>query len=122
MVKAYAGADRRRHYRGEEEISLMYQSPEGKKVEISTTKNISGGGVCFETEIYIPPAATVEVQVNKPINGGLKAILPVRAKARVVWIRQAETGKYKLGLEFVNIEERHREEIIRNVEEISKAE
>jgi c-di-GMP-binding flagellar brake protein YcgR len=72
--------------------------------------------------VYIPPAATVEVQVNKPINGGLKAVLPVRAKAKVIWIKQAETGKYKLGLEFVDIEDRHREEIIRNVAEMFKAE
>ncbi len=114
--KKPAASDRRKYPRAKEEARLLYQEPKGLQVENSVTKNISGGGVCFETEIYVPPATVMEIQINKPI-AGLRATLPMRINAKVIWIRQAETGKYKIGLKFIAIKEVHREEIAKNVQE-----
>ncbi len=114
--KTRAKSERRRYPRAKEEARLLYQKPKGLQIENSITENISGGGVCFETEIYVPPATVMEIQINKPI-AGLRATLPMRINAKVIWIRQAETGRYKMGLEFIGIKEIHREEITKNVEE-----
>ena len=114
--KTPAGSERRRYPRAKEEAGLLYQKPKGSEIEDSITKDISGGGVCFETEIYVPPATVMEIQINKPI-GGLRATLPMRINAKVIWIRQAETGRYKMGLEFIDIKEVHREEITKNVQD-----
>ena len=118
MVKRkFSTEDRRQHPRANEEVPVMYQKPEGKEIKNSTTRDISVGGIAFETEIFVPPATTMEIQINKPINGGMKATLPIHVSAKVIWIKQADTGKYKLGLEFLGMEERYREEITKNVEE-----
>ena len=115
MTKAYIGPERRKYSRLDERIEVLYHAVEGASldhlsgVRDSVTRNISGEGVSFETEIYVPPETIIEVQIDKPIDGGLKATLPIRATAKVVWVKQVETGKYRLGLQFVNISERHRE-------------
>ena len=122
MGKKYSGPERRKYHRLEEKLPLLYQTTRQGDVKKTTTKNIGGGGLSFEAEIYVPPTATIEIQVNKPIDDGLKAILPIHANAKVVWIKHVGTGKYRLGLEFVDIKEKHRAEIIREVEEKLKDE
>ncbi len=104
-----------------EKVSLLYRAGEStdldhlSKITSSATKDISGGGFCFETEVYIPPDSILEVQINKIVDKRLKAVLPIHSDARVIWIKQIETGKYRLGLQFVGIEEKHRNEIIKGV-------
>lgn len=115
--KEDVGAEKRKYPRVEEKIPVLYQVPGGEQVEEGSTHDISAGGVCFESDVFVPSASAMEVQINKPIDGGLKAILPIHANVKVIWIKQSETGKYKLGLEFTSIEEKHRKEIIRNVKE-----
>ena len=116
MTKSYGGQERRKYPRCEEEMSLLYKYPKAAEIKTSPTRNISGGGVCFETEAQVSPGDVLEIQINKPIDGGLGAILPIHVDARVTWIEQVKPGKYKLGLQFVDIDEKYRKEIIRNVE------
>ena len=124
MTEAYKGPERRKYPRLNERAPVLYRAAEDtsldyiSKVASSTTKNISGGGFCFEAEVYIPPNSTLEVQINKTVDEKLKAVLPIHANARVIWIRQVDTGKYKLGLQFVEISQHHRDEILRKGDQI----
>ena len=110
-----------------EKVPLLYHAGEGtdldhlSKVTSSATEDVGGGGFCFETEVYIPPDSILEVQINKIVDKKLKAVLPIHSNAKVIWIKQVETGKYRLGLQFVDIEEKHRNEIIRDVKKKLKS-
>ncbi|MCK4436756.1 PilZ domain-containing protein [bacterium] len=117
MTKTYTGQERRKYPRVEEEWGLLYKASKATEIKSSSTKNISGGGICFEAEGHISPGDVLEIQVNKPIGGGLKATLPIHADAKVIWIKQTETGKYRLGLQFVDMKDKYQKEIIRNVKE-----
>lgn len=127
MTEPYKGREKRKYTRLNEKVSLLYRAGESadldhlSKVTNSATKDISGGGFCFETEVYIPPNSILEVQINKIVDKELKAVLPIHSDARVSWIKQIETGKYRLGLQFISIEEKHRNEIIRGVKEKLKS-
>ncbi len=78
MVKRKLSPEDRRQYpRAGEKVPVMYQKPEGREIKNSTTEDISAGGIAFETEIFVPPATTMEIQINKPIDGGIKATLPI---------------------------------------------
>ncbi len=128
MAEIYKGSERRKNPRLNERAPVLYRAAEDtsldyiSEVASSTTENISGGGICFEAEVYIPPDSTLEVQINKTVDKKLKAVLPIHANARVIWIKQVDTGKYKLGLQFVEISQHHRDEIRRNVEQKIKQE
>lgn len=102
-------------YRAAEDTDLDYLS----EMTSSTTENVGRGGVCFETEIYVPPNSILEVQISKTV-GRRKAASPIRTNAKVIWIRQVKTRKYKLGLEFVGIDDKLRDEIVRSVKEETK--
>jgi c-di-GMP-binding flagellar brake protein YcgR len=123
MTKACTGSERRKYPRANEKVQVLYCAGEGvslgylSEVRNSATRNISGGGICFETEIYIPPNSILEVQVNKTIDDKLGIALPIHADAKVTWIKQIKTGRYRLGLQFTDINEGHQEEIIKNVKE-----
>ncbi len=111
--RRYNGPERRERARADEEIPVLYE--ESGEIKGSVTKNISAAGLSFETEVFVQPSSILEVQINKPIDTGLNAVLPIHAKAKTVWIRQSETGKYRLGLEFIDINEQDRDEIAKNV-------
>lgn len=117
MAKTFTGQERRRYPRLEEEMPVSYQTSENLGQRTSSTKNISGGGLSFEIETAVSQGDTLQIQIHKPVDIGLRRRAPIRSIAKVVWVRQTESGKYKSGLEFINIEEADRDEIISHVEE-----
>ncbi len=123
MAETYAGENRRQYPRREEKLVLRYREARGMSLDHlseqrnSDTANVCGGGLCFESEVYVPVSSVMDVVLKKAVAGGQKTILPIPATGKVVWIRQVETGNYRLGLQFLNIEESHREEILKNVQE-----
>ena len=123
MTETYTGENRRQYLRREEKLVLHYREARGMSLDHlseqrnSDTMNLCGGGICFEAEVYVPVSSVMDVVLKKAVAGGQKTILPIPATGKVVWIRQVETGNYRLGLEFLDIEESHREEIFRNVQE-----
>lgn len=128
MTEIYKGAERRKYPRLNERSPVLYRAAEDtsldylSEVTSSTMENISGGGFCFESEVYVPPNSTLEVQINKIVDEKLKVVLPIHANARVIWIKQVDTGKYKLGLQFIEISQHHRDEIVKDIEQKLKQE
>ena len=114
MTEVYKGSERRKYSRLNERVPVLYRAAKETSLDYlseavsSTMKNISGGGFCFEAEVYVPTNSILEVQINKTVDEKLKAVLPIHANARVIWIKQVGTGKYKLGLQFVETSQHHR--------------
>ena len=123
MEETRTGEDRREHPRLDEKLVLRYCGARDVSLDHlserrdAATANVCGGGVCFETEVYVPVSSVMDVVLNKTVASDQKTVLPIPATGKVVWIRQVETGNYRLGLQFLEIEESHREEIFRNVQE-----
>ncbi len=117
MPETFTGQERRQYTRLEEKIPLVYQSFEILEGKSSFTKNISGGGLCFETEVAVYDGDVLWIQIHKAIDAGLTRRAPIYAIANVCWVKQIDTGKYESGLEFIDIKDRDRNEIIRHVEE-----
>lgn len=123
MTETCAMEDRREHPRLDEKLVLHYCGARDVSLDHlseqrnSDTTNVCGGGLCFETEVYVPVSSVMDVVLKKTVAGNQKAVLPIPATGRVVWIRQVDAGNYRLGLEFLEIEESHREEILKNVRE-----
>jgi hypothetical protein len=108
MTETYKGLERRKHSRSSKRVSLLYRAAEGSDLDHlsepknSVTENTGRGGFCFQTEIYVPPGSILEVQINDTLDSDeLKAALPVHAHVRVVWVKQVDAGKYRLGVQSI---------------------
>ncbi|MBI1810423.1 MAG: PilZ domain-containing protein [Nitrospirae bacterium] len=83
------------------------------------TRDISGGGLMFETERDIPAGSELELEIYQPSNSRKKIIFSVYAVAKIVWAREIEKdsfkdgeNKYQIGVEFSEIKEQDRQMII----------
>ena len=123
MAKTYNGPERRKYPRAGEKMLLVYHEANGgsldhlSKDRKSVTEDIGGGGICFETDVFVPADSIVEVRIKKAADRKRKKFLPVSATGKVVWVKQLMAGRYRLGLQFLDIDETCREEITKDVEE-----
>ncbi len=116
MPKTFEGLERRKCPRLDEKMPLVYQTHENLEGKTCSTKNISSGGFCFETERPVYHGDVLWVQIYKPVETGLTRRAPISTIAKVAWVRRINPEKYESGLEFVDIRERDREEIAEHVE------
>lgn len=87
------------------------------------TKDISGGGVMFETERNISKESKINMEICQPINRDKTMIFCIPALAKVVWVREIdkdnfESGenKYRVGTEFLEIKEEDKKRIADYIE------
>lgn len=116
MTETFAGQERRKYPRLEEKMPLVYQTFDILEGKTSSTKNISGGGLCFETEIAVCQGDVLWIQIHKAIDSGLTRRAPIYAIAKVCWVSEIGTERYESGLEFIDIKDRDRDEIASHVE------
>jgi len=60
-----------------------------------TTINISGGGLCFKSDVEIPLGKMVALEIDLP-----GAPAPVMAMGKLMWVKVNEDGEYENGVEF----------------------
>ncbi|MDD5495835.1 MAG: PilZ domain-containing protein [Candidatus Omnitrophica bacterium] len=90
-------------------ISKSNQSP-----IIAAIKDIGGGGICLNTEEYLPIASVIQLYVNFP-----KFPQAIPALAKIMWIKKiGRKNRYEAGIEFVDIEQIFRNAIVRSVEAV----
>lgn len=90
---------------------LISSSRKDESLLLSSIKNIGGGGACLHVEEYLPPLSVVQLHINFP---GLSR--PVPCLAKVMWIKRiGKSNRYKVGLQFLEIEEALRAEIIKHI-------
>jgi len=111
---------RRRFCRLNDHIFILCQLMEKENVRIvkAFTRNISAGGLCFETEQPIPARTVLSLEIYQPLRKSEGRILSIPAQAKVKWVISNDTAtryqgsnKYRLGVEFVKIGGRERKEI-----------
>lgn len=88
------------------------------------TKDISAGGLMFETEREIPEASKLELEIYQPLARDKRIIFSIPVMAKIIWTRKIEKdnfevgeNKYRIGIEFSEIREEDRQKITQYVEE-----
>ncbi|OGW30404.1 MAG: hypothetical protein A2X54_01120 [Nitrospirae bacterium GWF2_44_13] len=83
------------------------------------TRDISGGGLMFETDRDIPAGSELELEIYQPSNSGKRIIFSVHVIAKVAWTRAIEKdafeegeNRYQVGVEFSEIKEEDRQRIV----------
>lgn len=94
--------ERRKFKRLKKEVDVIYMLPLtfiGRKWK-SKTLNISGGGVCIETEMFLEKNIIVAMQLEIRLDNGRKEVL--RTLGQVVWSnRDNVKEEYLVGVKFI---------------------
>lgn len=87
------------------------------------TKDVSGGGLMFETEREIPKARGLKLEIYQPLDRDKRMIFSIPVMAKVIWIKNIEKenfergeNKYRIGIEFSEIKEEDRKMIAKYAE------
>jgi hypothetical protein len=113
--------ERRRYPRAEISIAMRSGGPGGAVEELRSV-NLSAGGVCYESPVWVEPYTRLEMMFVFPPQHGARDARErvVEAGAVVVWTdpeRQAEAPrKYKVACTFTSIAASDREFIARYVD------
>lgn len=87
-----------------------------KEPVLATIRDISGGGIRILTEEEIPKSSILQVYINFP-----QFPQPVPSVAKVVWSRRLKSvKKYESGLEFMEIDEGLRHDMMGRIESVNK--
>ena len=128
--------ERRKYYRMPVDHLLEfreYRLSEGKdNPKMSNLKNVSGGGVLFESDSVLPVGTLLKMKLKIP--GWQKhkteflkhdwgsSIEPLVALGYVVRIEEMEDGKnYEVGVVFECVDDDHRNALIKYIEELKKS-
>ena len=111
--------ERRKFPRIEKEIIVRYKILSTPEEQLDAkTKNISGGGVCLVTREKMNMETVVAMEIRFP-----QMNKPIVTTARVVWCSESKLGpnpaghiRFDNGIEFTQISEADREQIIKYVE------
>ena len=82
----------------------------------SLTRNLSEGGVCFQSSKFISLACRLVLEINIP-----NSPKPVKAITKVAWIRKVPSSdQYELGNQFLEITKEDKANIMNFVNESLK--
>jgi c-di-GMP-binding flagellar brake protein YcgR len=83
---------------------------------VASIRDISAGGVCLRAEEKIPKGSILQININFP---GLSS--PLSSLAKVVWVKKiGKIDRFEIGLEFFEIEDLLRKEIMQRVEYVRR--
>ncbi|MFH1191090.1 MAG: ATP-binding protein [Candidatus Omnitrophota bacterium] len=112
----YIGSEMRRFKRLSLKTSIkLYLS--NKKVELSNSIDVSTGGICLISRYLLKTDSQLKVVFVFPEN---KEFI-ISTKVRVAWIRKMESlfdkddDKYKVGLEFIDLESKYKKFIVKKL-------
>lgn len=110
--------DKRKHLRLHVYHLAKYRSlsdPNGPLIT-AHIKDIGGGGACLCLEECLPVSTVIQLYINFP-----QSPQPVKSLAKVAWTRKiGKSNSYESGLQFIEIEEAYRREIISRIESVKK--
>ena len=86
------------------------------QVGVTSIRDISAGGVCLRSEDRIPKDAILQIRINFP-----KLSAPLFCSAKVVWVKKiGKVNRFEMGLEFFEIEDLLRKEIIQRIDYVHR--
>ena len=111
-------AERRRFQRVDSNLPLRYKNLRTTTIPAgSTTKDISEGGISFNTSEFISLACRLVVEVNLPTVSK-----PIKVISKVAWIKKSFSGdQYELGNQFLEISKEDRATITDYVSRLSSS-
>ena len=119
--------ERRRFPRLNDRIIIHYRYTEKKNADMGNaikgfSKNISAGGLMFESDRSIPAQAIFNLEIYQPLRNSNEQIISIPALAKVKWkVRIDNTNedkgsnKYRIGAEFLEIDAGERNAIAKYV-------
>jgi len=116
IKEIYIGSEMRRFKRMSFKTNIKLFLP-AEKVELSESVDVSEGGICLVIRHLLKTDSQLRVSFAFPEN---KEFI-ITAKVRVAWIRKFEilfgedADKYKVGLEFVDLENKYKKVICRRL-------
>jgi hypothetical protein len=109
----YAGPERRKHPRISARFIVSYRIVEEEdKVDVSQTKNLSLGGMLLTTNRRFEPGTNLAIEIRLPFDPN-----PIMVIAKVLESREIIKDLiYDTRLQFLQMDEKHREIINKTVE------
>ena len=117
--------ERRRFSRLNERIFIFCRFMEEEDVDIikGFANNVSAGGLMFEIERSIPPQTIFSLEIYQPLIQSKEEFISISASAKVKWATQIDSAdkygnsnKYRIGVEFVEIDDGERKTIAEYVQ------
>ena len=108
--------EKRRHTRVESNLPVQYRNLKkmGELPAGSLSKNLSEGGVCFNSNQFISLACRLVLEISLPT-----AEKPIKAISKVAWIRKIPSSdQYELGNQFLEMTRDDKAHIVKFVNEV----
>ena len=117
--------EKRKFPRIKDSIFILYHLSLCPAEEFKAISNdISTGGLMFETERNISKGSKVYMEIDQPIHCDKTMIFCIPVLTKVIWVRKIDKdnfekgeNKYKVGIEFLEIEEVDRNRIAKYIKE-----
>jgi len=93
---------------------IVSKPKEDQQPVIAAIRDIGGGGICLQAEEALPISCVIQLYINFP-----QFPKPIPCLARVTWVKRiGRTGKFEIGMHFIDIEEIFRQAIIKRIESV----
>lgn len=97
-------------------VKYRLASQSGWQAAIASIRDISAGGLCLRAEERIAKNSILQVSINFP-----RLSSPLSSLAKVVWVKKiGKTNRFEMGLEFFEIEDLLRQEIIQRIDYVRR--
>jgi len=114
------GKEKREFSRIKENIFILAAFKKDQENQFKVfTRDISGGGLMFETDLDIPAGSELELEIYQPSDKDKEVFFSIHTVARVAWIKGIEKdsfeegeNRHQVGVEFSEIKEEDRQRII----------
>ena len=123
-TNAFTNLEKRRFPRLKDNIFIFGNLRSGPIEECKAfAKDISAGGLMFETEREIPKASELKLEIYQPLHRDKRMIFSLPVTAKVIWTKKIEKDSFtdgenrcRIGIEFSELKEEDRKMIAKYVE------
>ena len=107
--------EKRRFPRLNDRILIFSKTAESLEPVRDITKNISSSGLMFEPCRSISPQTIFDLEIYQPLRESKREFISISILAKVKWVTQINipdkyegSNKYRIGVEFIEIDDRER--------------
>ncbi|MFA5118920.1 MAG: PilZ domain-containing protein [Candidatus Omnitrophota bacterium] len=122
LEEAYSGKDRRCYARVKDHI-FIFCYPQDNLTELieAVTRDVSAEGLSFDTDVFIHKDTEFFLEMYAPVDYHKRVLESITIKVRVAWqellVLSQGANKWRVGLEFIAVNQEDRGKIAKYVEE-----